>query len=150
MSTPLERITALVSDRLADDGEFTTTPLLTLEEFFEGNETEGSILCNVLTDPTDLDSTVSAQDAYDLFSEIRDRSDVADVRIALTSFDDPDWPFSDTVLVETLATAEEVRSWFDGALAPDEVDPLAPDDDLVPIARELGMDPERILVLWWD
>ncbi|GAA1718708.1 hypothetical protein [Brachybacterium phenoliresistens] len=150
MSTPLERITALVADRLGEDGQFTSTPVLTLEEFFEGNEAEGSILCNVVRDPQDLGSLVPPQEAFEIFSEIRDRSEVADVRIALTMFDDPDWPFSDTVLVETIATPEEVRGWFEEEIGPDEVDPLAPDDDLVDVVRELGMDPDRVLVLWWD
>jgi hypothetical protein len=36
-------------------------------------------------------------------------------------FDDPDWPFSDTVYIMTSATPEEVASRLDEDLKPDEV-----------------------------
>lgn len=60
MTTPLERITALVSDRL-DNDLFTSTPLLTLKEFFDGNDVDGSILCNLVLDDG---GAVSPQLAY--------------------------------------------------------------------------------------
>jgi hypothetical protein len=44
-----------------------------------------------------------------------------DVRVKITMFDDPEWPFSDTIYVMTSATPEEVASWFDEDLRPDDV-----------------------------
>ncbi|AXM04571.1 hypothetical protein DKG79_11400 [Escherichia fergusonii] len=35
-------------------------------------------------------------------------------------FDDPDWPFSESILVITSASPEEVQSWFVEEIAPDE------------------------------
>ena len=48
------------------------------------------------------------------------RPDVADVRAQVTVFDDPEWPFSDTVWVITSAQPQEVAGWFAAAIRPDE------------------------------
>lgn len=114
MSSALERITERVS-RNGDVNEPTTTrPLLTLEEFFEGNEFAGSIWCN-------LSSAPEPEQVFEILKGIRSRSNVADVRIEVTMFDDPDWPFSDCIWVITSATPEEVQTWFDDDFAPDDV-----------------------------
>lgn len=114
--TALERITARVN-RIGDPNKLSTPrPLLTLAEFFDGNDVLGSIGCNLLPTPTpsEFHATLSA---------IAARPDVADVRVQVTMFDNPDeWPFSDTVWVITSAGAATVRSWFTEAMAPDEVE----------------------------
>jgi hypothetical protein len=87
--TPLQRITARVN--VAYNAPGTPEPLVTLEEFFDGNESAGSICCN-------LTPTPEPAEVYEVLKGIRSRSDVADVRVQITMFDDPDdWPFSDTV-----------------------------------------------------
>jgi hypothetical protein len=49
------------------------------------------------------------------------RSDVADVRVQITTFDDPEmWPFSDTVWIITSAAPPTVAAWFDPAIRPDD------------------------------
>jgi hypothetical protein len=112
---PLERITERVN-RLGDpNNPSSPRPLLTLAEFFEGNNVVGSIGCNLLPTPTPAQF-------HAVLSAIAARPEVRDVRVQVTMFDNPDeWPFSDTVWVITSADAATVRSWFSEAMAPDEV-----------------------------
>ena len=111
--TPLERITARVN-RNGDVNDFTTPrPLLTLEEFFEGNEVVGSIGCNLASTPTPAEF-------YAVFQRIAARPDVADVRVQVSLFDDPAWPFSDMVWIVTSAEPQEVLGWFTDEMYPDD------------------------------
>lgn len=90
-------------------------PLVTLEEFFEGNNDPASIGYN-LPDPPE------PREFYELLLQLRKRQSVADVRIAVMDLEDPDgWPSSDTIWIITSAAPAEVRSWFPERLAPDDV-----------------------------
>jgi hypothetical protein len=112
--TPLDRITTRVNRAGDVNDAATPRPMLTLEEFFEGNEAIGSICPNCT--PTPEPSVV-----YQVLKDIRSRKEVVDVRIQITMFDDPEsWPYSDTAWVITTASADEVKSWFDEYMAPDE------------------------------
>ena len=113
--TALERITERVN-RVGDpNNPSDPRPLLTLSEFFEGNDILGSIGCNLLPTPT-------PSEFHAVLSAIAARPEVSDVRVQVTMFDNPsEWPFSDTVWVMTSADAATVRSWFAEAIAPDEV-----------------------------
>ena len=138
--TPLERITERVNRRGHPDDPDTPRPLLTVEEFFEGNTEIGSIGCN-------LDGAPSPERFHELFLAIAKRPDVKDIRVQITAFDVPEWPFSDTVYIMTTASPEEVASWFPPDLRPDEnwsgfveqaYEPYAVPDDTLPVA------------CWWD
>ena len=109
--THLERITERVMRNGDVDDPETPRPLLTLAEFFDGNDVIGSIGCNLTPTPAEV---------YSLLQCIAARPDVADVRVQVTMFDDPAWPFSDTVWIMTSASAEDVWDWFDEHLRPDE------------------------------
>ena len=74
----------------------------------------GSIFCNLVPIP-------KPQEVRDILSTIASRPDVADVRIQITSFDDPSWPFSDTVWVITTASSAQVVEWFPKQVKPDDV-----------------------------
>lgn len=112
--TPLERITERVRRHGDPNVAETPRPLLTLAEFFEGNFYTGSIGCN-------LNPTPEPAEFRSLLQEIASRPEVADVRVQITMFDDPEgWPFSDTVWVITRASPEEVASWFGGDVRPDD------------------------------
>lgn len=113
MPTALELVTERVNRNGDIEDRATPIPLLTLEEFFSGNNVAGSICCNV--DPMPRPSEV-----FSALLAIRARPDVSDVRIAITMFDDPEWPFSDTAWVLTNATEDEVCSWFPREFRPDE------------------------------
>ena len=139
--TPLERIAERVSRRGYVNDAATPRPLLTLAEFFEGNDVDGSTGCN-------LNPMPSPAEFYDLLKGIAARPGVADVRVQVTMFDAPEWPFSDTVWVVTSASPEVVASWFDESVRPDECIPgwqegVAVEAYTVPA----GMKP---IMSWWD
>jgi len=139
--TPLERVTARANRDGDANAPSTPRPLLTLEEFFDGNDAVGSICCNLAPTP-------SPSEVRSALERIRARPDVSDVRVQITMFDDPSWPFSDTVWVITGASAADVASWFDEALAPDEcsegwTEAVA----FEPVAIPAGSKP---VACWWD
>ena len=112
--TPLERITERVTRLGHPDDSGTPTPLLTIAEFFEGNDCAGSIGCNLSGQPL-------PERFYELFTSIASRPNVSDIRVQITAFDVPEWPFTDTVFIMTTASPEEVEAWFPEDLRPDEV-----------------------------
>lgn len=114
-NTALARITARVTINGNPENRKVPVPLLTLEEFFEGNDETGSIGCNLPACP-------EPKELYTLLASIRSRPDVSDVKIQVTCLDDPGkmWPFSDTVWIMTSADELAVASWFPDRLAPSE------------------------------
>jgi hypothetical protein len=140
--TPLERVTERVN-RLGDPNKRgTPLPLLTIAEFFDGNDAVGSIGCNLPGSP-------SPSIMRELCEKIAARADVKDLRILVTLFDEPDyWPFSDTIFVLTAVEPDVVRSWFPEELAPDEVyvgefgDKHVEPYDIPPGTHPIGC--------WWD
>jgi len=137
----LQRITERVSKLGHPDDPETPRPLLTLKEFFEGNQTVGSIGCN-------LPSVPAPEEIYQALKGISERTDVADVRVQITQFDDPDWPFSDTVFVFTSATPQAVSTWFPEELRPDETW----EGFVTSVRYEPCTVPEGVLPVacWWD
>jgi hypothetical protein len=137
----LERITERVY-RLGDPNEIETPrPLLSLTEFFEENDVAGSIGCNLPGAP--MPSVL-----YEVFKAFAKRPDVADIRVAITYFDDPDWPFSDTVYIITTASTKEVAAWFDKDLAPDDtLEGFCSDQQYEPYTVKDGY---RVITCWWD
>jgi len=138
--TPLEIITERVCRHGHPDLVESPTPLLTVFEFFEGNTVLGSIGCN-------LESVPRPVEFYNLFQLMLKRADVSDIRIQITAFDDPDWPFTDTVYIMTSATESEVASWFPAALAPDEVWTGFIDQEFEYYAVPEKTNP---IACWWD
>jgi len=128
-------------------------PILSLEDFFEGNDDPGSIGCNILDHP-------GTQAFYSTLKQIRARPEVQDVLVEIyeTIKDDEyvkdgllwgrDWPlFSERVYIISSASIKQVVEWA-RLLCPDEVDegwafgkaPAAPDP-------EQG---HHVYSLWWD
>lgn len=139
--TPLERITERVRRNGDVNDGATTRPLLTLSEFFDGNEVVGSIGCN-------LTPTPHPAEMHDLLKRIAARPDVADVRVQVTMFDDPDWPFSDVVWIINSAAPEEVAQWFNEMLRPDECWlGWTEGMEFEPYQLPPGMHP---VACWWD
>ena len=110
----LERITKRVNRNGDPDDPRTPTALLTLAEFFDGNDVVGSIGCNLIPTPTPAEMR-------EVLEGILERPDVKDIRVQVTMFDDPEWPFSDTVWLMTSAPTSEIAGWFPDDLAPDDV-----------------------------
>ncbi|HMP52438.1 MAG TPA: hypothetical protein PKD05_12870, partial [Candidatus Melainabacteria bacterium] len=107
----------------------------------DGNEADGSIWCNLPDMPT-------VAEVFKILSAIRSKEEVADIRVEVTTFDDPDWPFSDSVWVITSADAETVKSWFSEDRAPDYVTVGWREDSIFePVEVPQGMHP---VLCWWD
>lgn len=112
MTGPRERLLARIGDI---NNPKTARPLVTLEEFFEGNDDPGSIGSN-LPEPSE------PRQFYELLLEIRKKPGVADVRIEVMQLEDPaGWPITDTIWIIASSSPEEVRSWFPEAMSPDVV-----------------------------
>lgn len=137
----LEVITERVTRNGHPDDPDTPFALLTLEGFFEGNDIDGSICCN-------LDPCPSPMEVYDLLKKIRERKEVAEIYVQITAFDDPDWPFSDTIWIVTSAESSAVLSWMPGIIEPNEcwegwIESQAYEE----IEMPEGMHP---IACWWD
>lgn len=139
--TPLERITERVHRLGHPDDRDTPRPLVTIDEFFVGNTEVGSIGCN-------LDPAPSPERFHALFQAIARRADVADIRVQITLFDVPEWPFSDTVYIMTSASPEEVATWFPEELKPDQTwSGFAAGQAYEPYIVPDGVEP---VACWWD
>ncbi|MCB9879018.1 MAG: hypothetical protein H6835_15595 [Planctomycetes bacterium] len=140
--TPKDKLVARIYRAGDLDDPATPAPLVSLEEFFEGNDDPGSIGCN-------LPGEVMPSEFWAALSSIRARDDVADVLVEVAAHEDPDdWPFADTVWVITAAAPEVVRSWMPERLEPDDVfDGLPSDRAIEPRAVPEGL---RAVGLWYD
>ncbi len=118
-------------------------PVVSLEDFFEGNKDPGSIACNLIEHP-------GPQHFFEHLLTIRSKANVQDVLVEIYEVEENNptvWPFSERVYVLTDASVEDVSDWM-RLLKPDEIDegyfqgksPAAPE------LRE-GM---RVYAVWWD
>ena len=92
-------------------------PVVSLEDFFAGNEDYGSIGCNLSGHP-------GPRFFFEKLKEVWARPDVQDVLVEINEVEEGDesmWPFSDRVYVLSSAAREEVADWV-AALMPDEVE----------------------------
>jgi hypothetical protein len=118
-------------------------PIVTLEEFFVGNDDLGSIGCNLIDHP-------GISLFYETFLSIRGKPNVRDVLVEIKDMEEESegiWPFSDTIYILTSATREEVTSWV-YILGPDEVQ-----EDFSDNNRALALDikPDiKVYSVWWD
>jgi len=138
--TPLDRITERVNRLGHPDDQDTPRPLVTVDEFFVGNSEVSSIGCNLINAP-------SPEQFHTLLRELARRPDVKDIRVQITAFDVPEWPFSDTVYIMTSASPEEVLSWFPTELKPDETWSGFTDQPYEPYSVPTGTQP---IACWWD
>jgi hypothetical protein len=91
-------------------------PLVTLEEFFVGNDDYGSIGCN-------LSPQLGPQVFFERLNFVRSQSNVQEVFVEINEVaEDPTtWPFADRVYVLTSAAAADVERWT-ADLLPDSID----------------------------
>ena len=125
-----------------DQYEDVENPMLSLEEFFEGNDDGSSIWCNLEDQP-------EPDEVYAFLKTIRARPDVANVYIMVTQHDGPgSWPFSDTIWVVTSALSDEVAEWLPDKYMPDEIWEGVPDH--FKVERVSVPDGMRLVALWYD
>ncbi len=115
--------------------------LVPIVRFFDGNDDEGSIGCNLVPHP-----------GIELFRQqllgLLKRPDVTAVHALITEVDPGDdaWPFSDTVVVTGGITPEALRTAI-ADLQPDEVGPADPDAIGTTLSQS---ERSSALVAWWD
>jgi hypothetical protein len=116
-------------------------PIVSLEEFFNGNEDLGSIGCNLTKHP-------GMGGFYADLKAIRARANVQDVFVAIHELDEETvWPFSECVYILTSARNEEVAKWME-KLQPIEISEgwLYQRPANAPKLKD-GM---RVVSCWWD
>lgn len=118
-------------------------PVVSLEDFFIGNDDVGSIGCNLGEHP-------GTARFFELFNGIREREEVQDLLVEISEVEEADeqmWPFSERVYVLTSATEEQVADWV-AELEPDEV---AEGFAFGVPAAAPGLEPGmRVISVWWD
>ena len=117
-------------------------PVVTLEEFFVGNDDYGSIGCN-------LTPMLGPQNFFKTLKVIRSKANVQDVFVEISevSEDPTTWPFADRVFVLTSGTADEIKRWT-ADLQPDSI------QEGSTLGRSSSV-PElrpgyKCYVVWWD
>jgi len=138
---------AKLSTAYQEEGEY---PLISLEEFFEGNRDVGSIGCNLLPHP-------GIETFYRILRDLRARDDVQDVLVGITdlnTFATPEetdqmaeWPFSDVVYFVTKAPVAVIEPLL-AALEPDDV--FAPEETHYERNFPVLKEGYQVLAAWWD
>jgi hypothetical protein len=134
-------------ERISRNGDVndptTPRPLVTLEEFFDGNDDMGSIGYNFGA------RQPAPSEFYSFFKRIRARRDVADVRVEISQHDDPEaWPVTDTIWIVTSASDSDVSAWLGDRFAADDLlNGLPPDRKFDALSIPAKM---RAVGVWWD
>ena len=79
---------------------------------------------------------------------MRKRPEVTDVLVEVTTFDEPEWPFSEAVYFVTSASTDDVTSWFPEKVAPSETD-LVELEEFPPEIKTVR-DGMNLIRCWWD
>lgn len=121
-------------------------PVVSLEDFFIGNDEESSIGCNLLNHP-------GLSFFFKTLMSIRNKNNVQDVLIEITDIDtlkEPynEWAFSDRIYVISSASLEQVKDWL-RYLSPNEVGEGWAISKPHPNAPTLLND-YKIYSAWWD
>jgi hypothetical protein len=117
--------------------------VVSLEDFFIGNDDYGSIGCNLFHHP-------GPQAFFDTLKSIRDKPEVQDVMVEIHEWKEQGeatWPFSERIYIFSSTTPDQIAAWL-SPLEPDEIEEGFPYG--VPKAApklEPGM---RIYAAWWD
>lgn len=125
------------------DDPNTPRPLLTLEEFFEGNNDYGSIGYNFYPDQP------APSEFYEVFKRIWQRPEVIAVYVEVQDqVEQTDWPSTSRIWVITTASSETVRSWLGERFAPDDLlDGFIDEIKTEPCEVPPGT---KALGVWWD
>lgn len=88
--------------------------VVSLEDFFDGNNDRASIGPNIHIDQP------SPQEFYQKLSELEKSEKVADILIRIQDVEDLDWPFTDTVYIISELSMEGLKARLTD-LQPDEI-----------------------------
>jgi hypothetical protein len=115
--------------------------IVSVQQFFDGNDDPGSIGCNLMDHP-------GVATFRDILAGLLHRPDVLAVYAYISELDPGEgcWPFTDTILVVGMIPAGELRDIV-STLEPDEV--LSVEDFGISSSIVERHD-FPILVVWWD
>jgi hypothetical protein len=141
--TPLERLKRRICEAGDINKPETARPLVSLEEFFEGNDDYGSIGYNFYPDQP------SPSEFYELFKQIRSRPEVANVLVEVCQHEMSDeWPSTDTVWIITSASIDTLVTWLGERFRADEIfDGWTDHVRREAYQIEPGM---KAIGIWWD
>jgi len=121
----------------------TPRPLVTLEEFFDGNNDYGSIGYNFYPDQP------SPSEFYETFKSIASKPEVYDVRVQVNDQIEPeDWPSTDTIWIITSVGSDEVDTWLGERFHGDDYILGFPDS--YPIEDYEIPEGMQAIGVWWD
>lgn len=117
--------------------------LVSIEDFFEGNNLDGSFAANAC----DIDFDIN--EFYSAFKKIKSMYNVQDVWIMITDIDE-EWPYSDTALIaiSTDINIEDISNLF-GKGFPSEIREVDLENEKSIRVPNLKAD-YKLLCLWWD
>lgn len=120
-----------------------TAPVVSIEEFFEGNTDEGSIGCNLIEHP-------GLETFYKVLLKIREQENVQDVLIEIMEIEDDEdyWAFSERLYILTSAEQKNFENWVN-ILEPSEIDDDGYAFGKPPLAPALKKD-YKVYSVWWD
>ena len=116
-------------------------PSVPIARYFEGNDDEASIGCNLLEHP-------GMETFRNVLVGLTQRPDVEAVYALISEIDPGEdyWPFTDTVLVFGSISAEDLQQ----ALSPLEPDEVGPAADFGIADEVLSKHVSPALAAWWD
>jgi len=128
-----------------DQDCYKPTPVVPLEQFFEGNDDEGSIGCNLTPHP-------GIDTFYRTLANLRGRDAVSGIWVLAKQHDwKPGWPFADEVLIRTTLNTDGIASHLQH-LRPNTVEAVTLDHlkkDIWQVTTACGPG-ERHIIAWWD
>ena len=140
------KLLALVDKIKAAGYSYDTETVLTIEEYFDGNDEAYENIC------ANNEKPPSTQVMQDFLLSVRAMPSVSDVFVRVYGFEDAvahqdAWINSDTVFVITSASDIEVEEWF-RQLTPSEVS----EETRLGRFNNLPAIPEgfRLVAVWWD
>jgi hypothetical protein len=121
----------------------TPLPVVSLEDFFDGNNDYGSIGCNLAEE-----EHPGPDGFYAILRAIRQRPDVQDVLVEVYEVNEGYWPYSERVYVLSRSALADVSRWL-ASLHPTEVSEGYPFHDMPSLLPPCapGM---KVYAAWWD
>lgn len=118
------------------------TPVVGIEDFFEGNDDFGSIGCNLYEHP-------GIGEFYATFLKVQSKEFVSEVLVGIyevEEFDESMWPFSEQVFIIT-SESESVIEQYVKSLEVDRIDIV---DQTMLLPEPNVPEGHHVLQLWWD
>jgi hypothetical protein len=113
--------------------------LVTIEEFFDGNDDLGSIGCNLNDHP-------GTEHFRKVLGDIAARPDVEAVWMQIYDLEESEWPFSENVMIVGSVPKTEITHLTE-SLQPSEIS--EPQVDWTP-SRAKNLAGRKYINLWWD